>query len=47
MEAKIISLPKFNVVGYKIEANLNEFDEGIGKSTYRRSNCRSNGRLGD
>ena len=34
MEAKVIALPLFHVVGYKIEANLEELESDLGKNTY-------------
>ncbi len=34
MEAKVITLPLFHVVGYKIEANIKEFESGLGKNIY-------------
>jgi predicted transcriptional regulator YdeE len=34
MEAKVITLPLFHVVGYRIEANIKEFESGLGKNTY-------------
>ncbi|BBH24439.1 hypothetical protein Back11_57840 [Paenibacillus baekrokdamisoli] len=34
MEAKVITLPLFHVVGYKIEANIKEFESGLGKNVY-------------
>lgn len=34
MEAKEVKLPDFKVVGFRIEANLDEFESGIGKNTY-------------
>ncbi|GGF80784.1 hypothetical protein GCM10010912_27400 [Paenibacillus albidus] len=34
MEAKVITLPPFYVVGYKIEADVKEFESGLGKNTY-------------
>lgn len=34
MEAKEVKLPEFTVVGFRIEANLDELESGIGKSTY-------------
>ncbi|WP_054023187.1 GyrI-like domain-containing protein [Bacillus sp. FJAT-28004] len=35
MEAKVITLPQFHVVGYSIEANVKEFESGLGKDIYR------------
>ncbi|WEK56064.1 MAG: GyrI-like domain-containing protein [Candidatus Cohnella colombiensis] len=34
MEAKEVILPAFTVVGFRIEANLDELESGIGKNTY-------------
>ncbi|MDR9856190.1 GyrI-like domain-containing protein [Paenibacillus sp. VCA1] len=34
MEAKKVRLPSFIVVGFRIEANLDELESGIGKNTY-------------
>jgi len=34
LEAREILLPGFTVVGYKIEANLDEIEAGLGKQTY-------------
>ncbi|OZQ68669.1 AraC family transcriptional regulator [Paenibacillus sp. VTT E-133280] len=34
MESKAITLPPFHVVGYKIEADIKEFESGLGKSIY-------------
>lgn len=34
MEAKEVTLPAFTVVGFKIEANLDELESGIGKHTF-------------
>jgi len=32
MKARVITLPGFQVVGYKAEANIDEFESGIGKT---------------
>ena len=34
MEAKEVKLPEFTVVGFRIEANLDELESGIGKNAY-------------
>ncbi|MDR6780095.1 GyrI-like domain-containing protein [Paenibacillus peoriae] len=34
METNVITLPLFHVAGYRIEANINEFESGLGKSIY-------------
>lgn len=34
MEAKVVSLPEFKVMGIRIEANLDELESGVGKQTY-------------
>ncbi len=34
MEAKEVKLPKFTVVGFRIEATLNELESGEGKNIY-------------
>lgn len=34
MEPKIITLPLFHVVGYRMEATVEEFESGLGKSKY-------------
>ena len=34
MEAKVITKPHFQVVGFKIEANLKELESNLGKQTY-------------
>ena len=34
MEAREIRLPAFTVVGYQIEANLDELEAGLGKQAY-------------
>jgi AraC family transcriptional regulator len=34
MKAKVLTLPLFHVVGYKIEANIEEFESGLGKDKY-------------
>jgi len=34
MEAKEVKLPAFSVVGFKIEANLEELESGLGKNAY-------------
>ncbi|HEY2494049.1 MAG TPA: effector binding domain-containing protein [Paenibacillus sp.] len=34
MEAKVITLPLFHVVGYRIESNIKEFESGLGKNIY-------------
>lgn len=35
MEAKVIALSEFSVVGLKIEANLDEIETGLGKQTFQ------------
>lgn len=34
LEAKVVTLPTFHVVGYKIEADIKAFESGLGKSIY-------------
>ncbi|WFR61668.1 hypothetical protein P9222_25245 [Paenibacillus amylolyticus] len=34
MEMKIVTLPAFHVVGYSLEATVEEFESGLGKSHY-------------
>ncbi|TJY43857.1 AraC family transcriptional regulator [Cohnella pontilimi] len=34
MEATEVKLPAFTIVGFRIEANLDELESGIGKKTY-------------
>ncbi|MEK4238182.1 MULTISPECIES: GyrI-like domain-containing protein [Paenibacillus] len=34
LEAKVVTLSPFHVVGYKIEADINEFESGLGKNIY-------------
>ncbi|WP_202076514.1 GyrI-like domain-containing protein [Caldalkalibacillus salinus] len=42
MEANVLTVPSFNIVGLKIEANLKEIDEeGLGKETYSHLLSRS------
>jgi len=36
METKQIALDSFTLVGYKLETNLQEFNAGIGKDTYKK-----------
>ncbi|KQO18115.1 GyrI-like domain-containing protein [Paenibacillus sp. Leaf72] len=33
-EAAVVALPLFHVVGYKVEASVQEFESGLGKKTY-------------
>jgi len=35
MEAKIVTLPLFNVVGFSVEANVETFEAGLGLSIYQ------------
>jgi AraC family transcriptional regulator len=35
MEPKVITLPLFHVVGYRIEANLKELESDLGRNTYQ------------
>ncbi|MBP2110600.1 GyrI-like domain-containing protein [Paenibacillus silagei] len=35
MEAKVITLPAFYVVGYQVEADVAAFESGLGKQTYQ------------
>ncbi|RXZ79773.1 AraC family transcriptional regulator [Paenibacillaceae bacterium] len=34
METNVITLPLFHVVGYRIEASVEEFESGLGKNAY-------------
>lgn len=36
MEMKVITLPAFYVVGYSIEATVEEFESGLGKNHYHK-----------
>ncbi|WP_260986503.1 GyrI-like domain-containing protein [Paenibacillus xylanexedens] len=36
MEMKVITLPAFHIVGYSIEATVEEFESGLGKSHYHK-----------
>lgn len=36
MEMKVVTLPAFHVVGYLIEATVEEFESGLGKSHYHK-----------
>ncbi|ANY65731.1 hypothetical protein BBD42_04065 [Paenibacillus sp. BIHB 4019] len=33
-KAEVVALPLFHVVGYKVEASVQEFESGLGKQTY-------------
>ncbi|WP_440119000.1 GyrI-like domain-containing protein [Paenibacillus sp. QZ-Y1] len=36
METKVITLPAFHVIGYKVEATVEAFESGLGKSCYHK-----------